>query len=62
MFARHVKKANLPIIQKIQKRLTIWKKMGQEDEQMAHTCAHTQMAKKYMKRCSTLFIIKETQV
>ena len=22
--------------------------MGQEDEQMAHTCVHTQMASKYM--------------
>lgn len=35
------------------------KEMGQEDEQMAHTCVHTQIANKYMKRCSTLFIIKK---
>lgn len=56
------KKANFSTIQKIQKSLTIRKKMGQEDEQMAHTCAHTQMANKYMKRCSSLFIIKEIQV
>lgn len=34
--------------------------MDQGYEQMAHTCAHTQMPNKYMKRCSTSLLNKFT--